>query len=116
MSRQSVQWGITGLTARSMIDDAETTDHDGMLLPGGVMGQDKLRMEPKGGGVHSDFFDANKPVAALCSSTACRRIPLAAADKVRSGHSLPCRPHPISALTLNSISAASPRASSLPPK
>jgi protease I len=37
-----------------------------LLLPGGVMNPDKLRMEPKAVQFVKAFFDAGKPVAAIC--------------------------------------------------
>ena len=37
-----------------------------MLLPGGVINPDKLRMEPKAVAFVKAFFDAGKPVAAIC--------------------------------------------------
>jgi protease I len=35
-------------------------------LPGGVINPDKLRMEPKAVAFAKAFFDAGKPVAAIC--------------------------------------------------
>ena len=37
-----------------------------LLLPGGVMNPDKLRMEPKAVKFVKSFFDAGKPVAVIC--------------------------------------------------
>jgi protease I len=36
------------------------------LLPGGVISPDKLRIEPKAVNFVKSFFDAGKPVAAIC--------------------------------------------------
>lgn len=46
--------------------DANPDDYDGLLLPGGVMNPDKLRMEPKAVEFVRAFFAAGKPVAAIC--------------------------------------------------
>jgi protease I len=46
--------------------DANAGDYDGLMLPGGVMNPDKLRMEPKAVEFTRAFFVAGKPVAAIC--------------------------------------------------
>ena len=48
------------------LEDANPEDYDGLLLPGGVMNPDKLRMEPKAVEFVRAFFAAGKPVAAIC--------------------------------------------------
>lgn len=48
------------------LDDARPGDFDALLLPGGVINPDKLRMEPKAVAFVKAFFDSNKPVAAIC--------------------------------------------------
>ena len=48
------------------LDSARGEDFDALLLPGGVINPDKLRMEPKAVAFVKSFFDANKPVAAIC--------------------------------------------------
>jgi protease I len=45
---------------------AKAEDFDALLLPGGVMNPDKLRMTPEAVAFVKDFFEANKPVAAIC--------------------------------------------------
>jgi protease I len=45
---------------------ARAEDYDGLLLPGGVMNPDKLRLEPKAVAFARAFFTAGKPVAAIC--------------------------------------------------
>lgn len=45
---------------------ADATDYDALLLPGGVMNPDKLRMQPRAIEFVKEFFDAGKPVAAIC--------------------------------------------------
>jgi protease I len=46
--------------------DADPGAYDGLLLPGGVMNPDKLRMESKAVEFVRAFFSAGKPVAAIC--------------------------------------------------
>ncbi|MDB4950929.1 MAG: glutamine amidotransferase [Gemmatimonadetes bacterium] len=45
---------------------ARPGDYDALLLPGGVMNPDKLRIEPQAVQFVKDFFEAGKPVAAIC--------------------------------------------------
>jgi protease I len=40
--------------------------YDALLLPGGVMNPDTLRMNPRRHAFCETFFDAGKPVAAIC--------------------------------------------------
>ncbi len=48
------------------LDSADPAEFDALLLPGGVMNPDKLRMNPKAVEFVKHFFDAAKPVAAIC--------------------------------------------------
>jgi protease I len=48
------------------LDEAQPQKFDALLLPGGVMNPDKLRMEPKAVEFVKSFFDENKPVAVIC--------------------------------------------------
>lgn len=48
------------------LDRASANDFDALLLPGGVISPDKLRMHPKAVDFVKAFFDADKPVAAIC--------------------------------------------------
>ncbi len=48
------------------LDRAEPAQFDALLLPGGVMNPDKLRMDPKAVAFAKAFFDSKKPVAAIC--------------------------------------------------
>jgi protease I len=45
---------------------AKPDDYDALLLPGGVMNPDKLRMEGAAVSFVRQFFDSGKPVAAIC--------------------------------------------------
>ena len=48
------------------LSSANPRDFDALLLPGGVQNPDKLRMEPKAVQFVKSFFEAGKPVAAIC--------------------------------------------------
>jgi protease I len=48
------------------LDQARPEMFDALLLPGGVINPDTLRMEPKAVAFVKAFFDAGKPVAAIC--------------------------------------------------
>ena len=48
------------------LDEAQPDDFDALLLPGGVMNPDALRMQPKAVAFIKSFFDAGKPVAVIC--------------------------------------------------
>jgi protease I len=48
------------------LDRADPNEYDALLLPGGVMNPDKLRRNPKALQFVRSFFDARKPVAAIC--------------------------------------------------
>jgi protease I len=48
------------------IDEAKTKEFDALLLPGGVMNPDHLRMNPKAVQFARSFFEAGKPIAAIC--------------------------------------------------
>jgi protease I len=48
------------------LDSANPNDYDALLLPGGVINPDRLRMEPKAVAFAKAFFDAGKPVASIC--------------------------------------------------
>ena len=48
------------------LDQARVESYDALLLPGGVMNPDTLRMNPQAVAFVKAFFDANKPVASIC--------------------------------------------------
>ncbi|RVX46841.1 protease I [Nonomuraea polychroma] len=48
------------------VDSAEATAFDGLVLPGGVANPDRLRTVPQAVQFVRAFFDAGKPVAAIC--------------------------------------------------
>jgi protease I len=59
------EWGKEYPVDRPL-DEADPDDFQALLLPGGVMNPDKLRMEPKAVEFVKSFFDNNKPVAVIC--------------------------------------------------
>jgi len=48
------------------LDDAKVEDYDALVLPGGQINPDKLRLEPKAVAFVHDFIQAGKPVGAIC--------------------------------------------------
>ncbi|GAB3262231.1 type 1 glutamine amidotransferase domain-containing protein [Larkinella harenae] len=58
-------WGQT-FPVDVILDDADAYSYDALLLPGGVMNPDKLRMEKKAVDFIKRFFEEHKPVAAIC--------------------------------------------------
>src|SRR6266480_7085543 len=48
------------------IDQANPDDYDGLVLPGGVANPDHLRADPRAVAFVKAFFDAGKPVGAIC--------------------------------------------------
>jgi protease I len=48
------------------IEKANADNYDALLLPGGVMNPDKLRLNAKAVAFVKSFFDTGKPVAAIC--------------------------------------------------
>jgi protease I len=48
------------------LDEVAVDDYDGLVLPGGVANPDMARMDPEAVRFVRSFFDAGKPVAAIC--------------------------------------------------
>ena len=49
-----------------MVGEASVDDYDALLLPGGTVNPDKLRMEPAAVAFVRDFVRSGKPVASIC--------------------------------------------------
>jgi protease I len=49
-----------------VVGDADASEYDGLVLPGGVANPDQLRMTPEAVEFIRAFFKAGKPVAAIC--------------------------------------------------
>ncbi|OLE51425.1 MAG: protease [Acidobacteria bacterium 13_1_20CM_3_53_8] len=48
------------------LEEANAADYDALLLPGGVANPDQLRTIPEAVNFVKSFFDASKPIAAIC--------------------------------------------------
>lgn len=58
-------WGDE-YTVNVNVDRARAKDYDALVLPGGVINPDKLRMNRDALRFIRDFFEQQKPVAAIC--------------------------------------------------
>ena len=58
-------WGDE-VSVNRRLDDATAGEFDALLLPGGVMNPDKLRMNEKAVAFVKAFVDSGKPIAAIC--------------------------------------------------
>lgn len=59
------EWGEE-VQVDQALDGADPKNYDALVLPGGVMNPDALRMQPKAVAFVKSFFDAGKPVGAIC--------------------------------------------------
>ena len=59
------EWGLA-VGVDQPLAQADPRDYDALVLPGGVMNPDALRMQPEAVAFVKAFFDAGKPVAAIC--------------------------------------------------
>ncbi|GIJ27082.1 protease [Micromonospora qiuiae] len=48
------------------VDQADASEYDGLVLPGGTVNPDRLRMNPTAMAFVTAFFQQEKPVAAIC--------------------------------------------------
>jgi protease I len=62
---KSSEWGDKVEVDREL-KAAKADDYDALLIPGGVMNPDKLRMDLHAVNFVKKFFDSGKPVAAIC--------------------------------------------------
>lgn len=58
-------WGDT-FPVDTALASARPDEFDALLLPGGVINPDQLRMQPEAVAFAKAFFDAGKPVASIC--------------------------------------------------
>lgn len=58
-------WGDT-YSADLSLEDADSSDFDALMLPGGVMNPDSMRTNNKAVTFISEFLENQKPVAAIC--------------------------------------------------
>ncbi|XGC79554.1 type 1 glutamine amidotransferase domain-containing protein [Bdellovibrio bacteriovorus] len=59
------KWGKTIEVDRT-VEEADSADYDALLIPGGVMSPDKLRMDDEAVQFVQEFIDDEKPIAAIC--------------------------------------------------
>lgn len=62
---QHSDWG-QGVSVDRHVDDANADEYDALLLPGGVMNPDQLRINPAAVRFVKSFVEAGKPIAAIC--------------------------------------------------
>jgi protease I len=69
-SAQVKAWNMTDwgevIKVDAPLESAQAAQYDAVLLPGGVMNPDKLRMNPRAIQFVKEFFEAGKPVAVIC--------------------------------------------------
>jgi protease I len=58
-------WGES-VPVDAALEDVDADDFDALLLPGGQMNPDKLRMEERAVDLVEAFDEAGKPIAAIC--------------------------------------------------
>ena len=58
-------WGID-VNVDKVLAEVNAGDYDALVLPGGVMNPDKLRLDKDAVNFASSFFEQGKPVAAIC--------------------------------------------------
>ena len=61
----STDWGDE-FSVDVTLENAQVSDYDGLLLPGGQINPDKLRTEESAVALIRAFAEAGKPVAAIC--------------------------------------------------
>lgn len=59
------RWGES-FVADIPLKNADARDYDALYLPGGVMNPDSLRMNPQAVAFVKAFFEAGKPIGAIC--------------------------------------------------
>jgi len=59
------EWGDT-VKVDKALEDANPNDYDALVLPGGVINPDHLRMEPKAVNFIRQFISTGRTVAAIC--------------------------------------------------
>jgi protease I len=58
-------WGENTKVDKTL-DEAKPADYDGLVLPGGQINPDNLRIEPKAVAFVTEFFNSGKPIGAIC--------------------------------------------------
>jgi len=58
-------WSIE-LPVDKTVDEADASEYDALVLPGGVLNPDKLRLNKRAVDFAQQFLESGKPVAAIC--------------------------------------------------
>lgn len=61
----SGDWGKTVKVDRTL-DEVSVADYDGLVIPGGQINPDLLRVDERAVAFVKAFYDANKPIGAIC--------------------------------------------------
>ncbi len=90
-------WGKT-VKVDKLLDDSNPNEYDALVLPGGVINPDHLRMDPKAVNFVRQFVATGKPVAAICHgpwgrSGGCQRRPVHLQPQARRHSRLQQRHH-----------------------
>ena len=59
------EWGVE-VDVNRALDQVRADEYDALLLPGGVMNPDHLRMDPKAVDFVRSFAESGKPIAVIC--------------------------------------------------
>ena len=62
---EHTEWGGT-FPVEVSLENARADDYDALMLPGGVMNPDRLRLKPEAIEFIKEFLKADKPIAAIC--------------------------------------------------
>jgi len=62
---EHTEWGGT-FPVEVSLENARADDYDALMLPGGVMNPDRLRLKPEAIDFIKEFVRADKPIAAIC--------------------------------------------------
>jgi len=62
------EWGDE-IEVDQALDGADPKNYDALVLPGGVINADALRMQPQAVKFVKSFFDAGKPVGVICHAS-----------------------------------------------
>jgi protease I len=65
---KSADWGRVAKVTRDL-NEVSFEDYDALMLPGGVINADKLRTDMRAVQFARKFFDAGRPVAAICHAS-----------------------------------------------
>lgn len=61
-------WGIDVAVDR-LLDEVSASDYDALMLPGGVINADKIRLDTQAVHFVAEFVEHGKPIAAICHAS-----------------------------------------------